>query len=116
MPTSHREHAKWTPERMQQWAHKVGRSTELFIGSMIASRPFPEQAFRACLGVLRLGNQFGEDRLEKACEIAYNAGATRYKNVEQILKNKLDLAQESEPSNALVTPSHNNIRGSEYYQ
>jgi len=116
MPTSHREHAKWTPERMRQWAHKIGHATELFIDSMIASRPFPEQAFRACLGVLRLGNQFGEDRLEKACKIAYNAGATRYKNIEQILKNKLDLAQESEPSSASVMPVHNNIRGSEYYQ
>lgn len=116
MPKSHRAHAEWTPERIKRWANKVGHSTNQFIDSMIASRSFPEQAFRACLGVLRLGTRFGEERLEKACAIAYAAGATRYKNVESILKNKLDLASLEEPKDIPATPLHENIRGSNYYQ
>ena len=116
MPRAHRVHAEWTPERMTRWANKIGPSTHQFIQHMIASRAFPEQAFRACLGVLRLGTRYGETRLEKACAIAYAAGATRYRNVESILKNKLDYAQLQEPIGNTMTPLHENIRGSDYYQ
>lgn len=116
MPRAHRAHAEWTPERMTRWANKIGPSTHQFIQHMIASRAFPEQAFRACLGVLRLGTRYGETRLEKACAIAYAAGATRYRNVESILKNKLDYAPSDSPSDNTVTPLHENIRGSGYYQ
>ena len=90
MPPAHRAHAEWSPERMKRWANKIGPHTMRFIERLIASRAFPEQAYRACLGVLRLGYRYGEDRLEKACAIAYESGATRYQQVELILKNKLD--------------------------
>ena len=116
MPKSHLVHAEWTPERMKRWADKIGPSTNQFIDHMIVSRAFPEQAFRACLGVLRLGTRYGEGRLEKACAIAYEAGATRYKNVESILKNKLDCATTTEPASIAATPVHENIRGSAYYK
>jgi transposase len=116
MPKSHRAHVQWTPERMKRWANKIGPQTHQFIEHMIASRPFPEQAYRACLGVLRLGERFGAERLEKACRIAYGAGATRYKSVEDILKNKLDLAPSAENQTPLITPLHENIRGPHYYQ
>jgi transposase len=116
MPKSHQVHAEWTPERMKRWADKIGPCTNQFINHMIVTRAFPEQAFRACLGVLRLGTRYGEARLEKACAIAYAAGASRYKNVESILKNKLDCAATAEPTVASVTPVHENIRGSEYYK
>lgn len=116
MPRSHLEHAEWTPERMKRWADKIGPRTKQYINHVIASRAFPEQAFRACLGVLRLGARYGEGRLEKACAIAYSAGATRYKNVESILKNKLDFATTTEPANDAITPVHENIRGSDYYK
>jgi len=115
MPAAHRAHAEWTPERMQRWAQKIGPSTVQCLNAFIKARAFPEQAFRACLGVLRLGRQYGEDRLEKACAIAFDAGATRYRDVELILKNGLD---KTTPPKAVQTPvisSHENIRGSDYY-
>jgi transposase len=116
MPQNHRAHAEWTPDRMKRWAKKIGPRTVQFIDSLIASRPFPQQAFRACLGLLRLGSRFGETRLENACIRALAAGATRYQQVESILKNGLDkipLAQEEIYSNVSF---HHNIRGSTYYQ
>lgn len=116
MPPAHRQHAQWSPERIQRWANKIGPHTMKFITSLIASRSFPEQAYRACLGVLRLGTRYGEDRLEKACDIAYESGARRYKEVELILKNKLDAAHHSPPISVPVIVSHENIRGSDYYK
>jgi len=116
MPIAHREQAEWTPERIKRWANKIGSKTAQFVEHMIASRAFPQQAFRACLGLLRLGKIYGDDRLENACTRALLAGATRYKQVESILKNKLDATPLSHAEPAPILSSHENIRGSIYYK
>jgi transposase len=116
MPPSHRAHAEWGPERMKRWANKIGLKTAQFIDHMIASRAFPQQAYRACLGLLRLGERYGEVRLEKACERALTFGMTRYQQVESILKNKLDTADFSHEQNTPILPDHKNIRGANYYK
>jgi transposase len=116
MPQSHRVHAEWTPERMKRWANKIGPKTTQFIDHMIASRAFPQQAYRACLGLLRLGERFGEVRLEKACIIALSACATRYQQVESILKKRLDTVPHSHDQVEPVISDHENIRGPNYYR
>jgi transposase len=116
MPPAHRAHAEWTPERIKRWASKIGPETAKFIDHMIASRAFPQQAFRACLGLLRLGKRFGEDRLEKACARGLSAGASRYQHIESILKNKLDAIPISYAEPPPQVSSHKNIRGSTYYK
>jgi len=115
MPPAHRAHAEWTPERIKRWASKIGNHTADYVDRMMRSRSFPQQAFRACLGLLRLSSRFGEDRLEKACAKALTAGATRYQHVESILKNHLENIpdDESEPAQLSL---HDNIRGPGYYQ
>lgn len=115
MPPAHRAHAEWTPERIKRWASKIGCHTADYVERMMASRAFPQQAFRACLGLLRLSNQYGEIRLEKACAKALAIGATRYHHVESILKNRLENipVDESEPAQLGL---HDNIRGPGYYQ
>jgi transposase len=116
MPASHREQAEWTPERIKRWADKIGPQTAKFIEYMIASRAFPQQAFRACLGLLRLAKRYGEDRLEKACARAFIAGATRYQQVESILKNKMDAIPLPRAEPKPISASHVNTRGSIYYK
>lgn len=116
MPPAHLAHAKWSPDRMRRWAKKIGLQTAEFIEHMILSRPFPQQALRSCLGLLRLGTRYGDNRLEKACSIALSAGATRYQQVETILKNRLDTLDPITESSANIVPIHQNIRGSNYYK
>ena len=116
MPPAHLSHAEWGPERMHRWAKKIGAQTAEFIEHMILSRPFPQQALRSCLGLLRLGKRFGDPRLEKACAMALIAGATRYQQVESILKNRLDTVDYPTEKIDNVVPLHNNIRGSNYYK
>jgi transposase len=67
MPRAHKEYAQWTPERLINWAKKTGDSTAQLIEAVIASRPIPQQAYRACLGILRFSKSYGDARLEKAC-------------------------------------------------
>jgi transposase len=117
MPPAHRAQAEWTPERIKRWANKIGPQTTQYIDCMIAARAFPQQAFRSCLGLLRLAKRYGEDRLEKACEKAMAVGATRYQHVEFVLKNQMDLIPNSQAElTSVVLSSHENIRGSSYYK
>lgn len=116
MPPAHLAHAEWSPDRMKRWAKKIGQKTSEFIEHMIVSRAFPQQALRSCLGLLRMGDRFGEERLEKACAIALSAGATRYQQVESILKKRLDTLTHSHEKNDPIISDHGNIRGSKYYK
>ena len=115
MPPAHLAQAEWSPERMKRWAGKIGPQTSQFIDHMIASRAFPQQAFRSCLGLLRMSDRFGETRLEKACAIALTVGATRYQQVESILKKRLDTLPNSHEQDEFIMSEHENIRGSKYY-
>jgi hypothetical protein len=116
MPPAHLAQAEWSPERMKRWAKKIGPETSKFIDHMITSRYFPQQAFRSCLGLLRMGNRFSEARLEKACSIALSVGATRYQQVESILKKRLDTLENSHAQIEPILSEHENIRGSNYYK
>lgn len=116
MPKAHQAHVEWTPERLLNWAKKIGPSTEKLIESVMQSRAMPEQGFRACLGILRLGKSYGTNRLENAAKRALVIGATRYQSIESILKQGLDQqplpAADPQPTSATV---HGNVRGSQYY-
>lgn len=114
MPMAHRTHAEWTPERLKRWALKIGPQTAQFIETLIQSRAFPQQAYRACLGVLRLSQRYGEARLEKACLKAVALGMTRYQQIDSLLKKKLEETPLS-PVSVPVLSLHDNIRGPLYY-
>jgi len=82
---------------------------------LLDSRQHPQQAYRSCLGLLRLGSRYGEERLEAACRRALPAGIHSYKGVKNILDAKLDQVELNEPS-AVVPDTHENIRGQAYYR
>jgi len=67
MPESHRRHLEWTPGRLVAWGEQTGPATGALVAAILRSRPHPEQGFRSCLGIFRLGRRHGEARLEAAC-------------------------------------------------
>jgi transposase len=115
MPPAHQKYSEWSPERLTHWAHKIGPHTAQFVQVLLDSRRHPEQAYRSCLGILRLGERYGGERLEAACRRALPAEIHSYKGVKNILDAKLDQLQIDEPS-AVVPDSHENIRGRDYYR
>ena len=90
MPKPHQSYADWTPQRLIRWAAKTGPSTAQVIESILASRPHPQQGFRSCLGIMRLGKDYGEKRLEAACDRALAIGGRSFKSIQAILKTGLD--------------------------
>jgi transposase len=115
MPEAHRRHAYWTPERIVSWAEKTGPATARFAEALISSRPHPQQGFRACLGVVRLSERYGKDRVEAACERALALRSYSYRSVEPMLRHGLDRLSLAEQLPLPVHPRHENLRGGSYY-
>lgn len=114
MPASHRHWADWTPERIIDWAAKTGPATAELAGKIIAARAHPQQGYRTCLGILRLGEAHGAERLEQAARRALAIGALSYKSMASILQHGL----ETKPLTPAEEPPpirHDNIRGAAYY-
>jgi transposase len=114
MPPAHQKYQEWSPERFTRWAQTIGPHTTQLVQALLASRKHPQQAYRSCLGLLRLAKRYGEDRLEAACRRAFPAGIHSYKGVKNILDAKLDQVEPEEPA-AVVPTDHENIRGQTYY-
>ena len=116
MPKSHQQYLEWTPERLVRWAEKTGGETARAVETILASRPHPQQGFRACLGIMRLGKEYGAERLEAACASALEIKAVNYRSIESILKKQLD--KRPLPQRPPQTPviEHDNIRGAQYYE
>jgi len=116
MPERHRHYAEWSPERLVRWAAKIGPETARCVEGIMARRRHPEQGMRACLGLLRLADSVGADRLEAACARAVAAGAFRLKSVEAILKAGLDRQPPAALAQQATLPlDHDHIRGADYY-
>ena len=115
MPKAHQHYAEWTPPRLVLWAAKTGEATAQVVDTILASRLHPQQGFRTCLGIMRLGKRYGAERLEAACRRAIRIGACSYKSIESILKHALDQQPLPGPPAAAPVITQSNIRGAQYY-
>lgn len=115
MPASHRAHAEWTPSKLIEWGRSVSKDTGTFVERLLESRPHPEHAYRACLGLRRLARHYGDERLSAACARALGIGSISYSSVKSILSEGLDrLALPGAPRTP-VPPTHENLRGAAYW-
>jgi transposase len=113
-PKSHQKHLQWTPGRLIGWAQDVGPNCARVVEQILKNKPHPEQGYRSCLGIMRLGKALGAQRVEAACVRALHFGTCSYTSINSILQNNLD-AQPVEQELPLVSPLHENLRGSPYY-
>jgi len=115
MPPAHQNYLEWTPSRIVSWAQKTGPATAELVQRIIDSRTHPEQAYRSCLGILRLEKHYSGQRLENAALRALKFAALSFKALRNILENGLDRLEENPDGSKPALPDHENIRGSGYY-
>ena len=115
MPESHRRHQEWTPGRILNWAAETGPATAQVAHHILEHRPHPEQGFRSCLGIIRLGHRYGSERLEAASRRALAIQSCSYRSVESILKSGLDKQPLPASPPCLTARGHDNVRGPAYY-
>ncbi|WP_046007346.1 IS21 family transposase [Pseudoalteromonas rubra] len=112
MPEFHQKQ-QWSPGRLLSWGQSIGPGCREVVAHQLNSKPHPEQAYRSTLGLLNLSRQYGEARLEKACQSALLAGKPQRQFIENLLKHKREdvTLSASQP----VDLCHANVRGSHYY-
>lgn len=113
MPENHQFMQDINADKLVEWASKVGPQTCTLIKATLHSRTYPEQSYRTCLGILRLARKYSRANMETACQIVLEAKVFSSKAVEQEL---IFLQNQTTTPPFETLPSHENIRGAEYYQ
>jgi len=118
MPEKHKKYRQtkgWDADYFLGKAKQLGVCSHKIMSRILESKTFTEQAYNACLGLLRLSGQYGEDRFENACKRAVNAPRVNYRLISDILSNNLDKEQTDQMTIFSSIPDHENIRGPQAY-
>lgn len=117
MPEKHlkfKESLGWDEDYFLSKAEQVGENFRKVIEYILKSRHFTQQTYLACLGLLRLKDKYGKDRLEAACQRALHGSSITYRSIDAILVNGADRQIPLLPETPSV-PEHDNIRGPQNY-
>jgi len=109
MPSHHRFVLNADSDFFLREAARIGPQTAAFTTAVLRSRPFPQQAFRTCLGILDLAHKYLPAHLETACQRLLSAHLLTYKD----LKSELEHLTRDLPGQPL--PVHEHVRGDTYY-
>lgn len=117
MPSHHKHYTimkGWDGEYFKGQAKKISSQVLSVIEQILCSRQFCEQSYNACIGILRLADKYGNDRLTGACGIALQANSVNYRFINNILQNNMDLR--SQQTLFSLPTEHQNLRGSGHYE
>jgi transposase len=114
MPSSHRRYADWTPDRFRRWGARIGPNTEGLVAAVLASRRHPEQAFRTCLGMLKLYRAVDPVRAEAVSARALEIGALSCRGVASLLTRKSNATGARDGATTTLF-DHANLRGPGYF-
>ena len=115
MPSAHQWRSEWTPERVVEWGRKHGEHIAKLFEEIMGKKAHPEQGFRSCLGIMRLGRKVGDERLDAACRRALEIGGGTYRCVRNILERGQEHASR-EVAQGGAACRHENLRGADYYR
>lgn len=93
----------------------IGEHTSKVLGIILESKPFVQQAYRSCQGVLSLARKFSPDRLEAACIRVGDAPLINYQMIKNILEKNLD-KEDAQPIEVSYMPQNENVRGASAYE
>jgi transposase len=109
MPSHHRFVLNTDSDFFLREAARIGPQTAAYMTAVLRSRPYPQQAFRTCLGILDLARKYLPSHLETACQHLFSAHLLTYKD----LKSELEHLTRDLPVQPL--PAHEHVRGDTYY-
>lgn len=115
MPSNHREYLNCNPDEFKEWAKSVGRSTEEIIKYFLTSGSIPEQGYKACVSLTKLGKRYGKKKLESACErmLAFSSSPS-IRTITTLLKNSKGSNEPTEQSDS--SNKYGITRGAAYWK
>ena len=112
MPKNHQLYSQWDGNRFRRWSEKCGEHVHTVIERLLASYRVEEQAYKGCLALLKLSDQYGIPRLNTACELALRqVPSPRYKLIQNILVTQQDIKIEQPAAHS----QNAFVRGAAYY-
>lgn len=113
MPKDHQKYFEWNGDRFRKWAKGIGDDTFKVIDAMLKIAAIEQQAYRGCMGLLKLADKYSKSKLDRACGKALEyTSAPSYKMVKNILVS-------SNTPNETVEENVNKYgitRGADYYR
>lgn len=115
-PLNHKAWAERDPGGLSEWAAAVGPNAEAMMRRIFESNPHRDQTWRSGRALKRVGEKYGPERTEIACERALRFGARSYKPIERMLKAELDRRPHPDDAELAAEPIHHDqVRGPGYY-
>ena len=116
LATHHKYLAEWNPQKFMASAGLISDTVAQYVAKILARETYPEQSYKSCSGILSFAKRVGHTRLTNACKRADTYGIYNYGIIDQILRSKADaIPIEDELPNPNM-PTHDNIRGQDYYE
>jgi hypothetical protein len=115
LPATHQFIVDWSPQSFIEKAAAIDAIVEQMVIKILENKQHQEQAYKSCMGLLSLDKKVGTQRLINACKRALEHGIHNYKIVKNILEKGLDKVHGEKNTSKDQLPSHNNIRGNNYY-
>ena len=99
MPANHREYLNYNADEFKEWSTTVGKSTEEIVKHFLNSGNAPEQGYKDCITLTKLGKRYGKKKLESACErmLAFTSSPST-RTIATILKNSKEDKKSAEVS------------------
>lgn len=116
LASHHKYAADWNPQKFMTTANEIGESVAQYIAKILAREVYPEQSYKSCTGVLNFAKRVGNARLVNACKRADSYGVYNYGIIDQILRTKADAIPIEDEIPTTDMPSHENVRGADYYE
>ena len=116
MPTEHRKYLSYNADDFTVWAMSIGNSTAKVVEAFLSSGSEPEQGYKACASLTKLGDRYGHNRLENACSKVWElTGTPSIRIISSMLKNGQDKVRTTSPDDTAVPKGHGITRGAAYF-
>jgi hypothetical protein len=114
----HQYYRRWSQEYFIGEGTRIGSHTQLLMEQIFLRVKHPEQGYKLCQGVLSLAKTHGNERMEEAAGICLQYDYTSYAQLKYVLSLDFKSFRESQEEEHRQDPlsTHENLRGSAYYQ
>lgn len=122
MTPEHRKYLNYTTEDFTVWAKSIGESTENTVTYFLTAGKEPEQGYKSCASLTKLGERYGKKKLETACaEVLKYTSAPSIRLLNTILKSSASSCGDTKTNINRTESSRGNsnaygiTRGAAYY-
>lgn len=117
MPQEHRKYLLYNADDFTLWANTIGTNTAKVVTAFLNTGSEPEQGFKSCASLTKLGDRYGHERLENACTKIWELTTTpSIRILSSMLKNGQDKIRANQTHQSTTSTAHGITRGASYFR